>query len=322
MGLPTVGSPLLWAAFVAAIVAMLVLDLGVFNKKGHVFTMREAAAWSGVWVALALGFAVYVFARWGTELGQAYLTGYVLEKALSVDNLFVFYAIFSAFAVPPTVQHRLLTLGVLGALVMRAVMIFGGTWLLSRAEWVLYVFGVILVLSGGKMLMRPNKEPHPEQSRIYRLVSRVIPTTHADHGAKLFAIEDGVRKATPFFLVLVLIEATDVVFAVDSILAVFAVSSDPFIVFTSNIFAIMGLRALYFVLAGMAERFRYLQPGLALVLVFVGAKMALSDVFHVSVLASLGVISTLLVGSIGLSLWRSRQDRKTSGPPSSGSPAT
>nr|WP_275935457.1 TerC family protein [Sandaracinus amylolyticus] len=316
------GSPLIWALFVAFIVAMLVLDLGVFSKKAHAITIREAAIWSGVWVALALGFCAFVFLHWGSELGQAFLTGYVLEKALSVDNLFVFYAIFTAFAVPPVHQHRLLTWGILGALVMRAAMIFGGTWLLAHVGWVVYVFGVVLVLSGARMLSRPNKEPHPERSRAYRLVRRIIPTTRADHGQKLFAIEDGVRKATPFFLVLLMIEATDVVFAVDSILAVFAVSDDPFIVFTSNIFAIMGMRSLYFVLAGMAERFHYLQPGLALVLVFVGVKMVVTDLVHIPVLASLAVITVLLAGSIIASMVRTRRARHTTeARPGAGTPS-
>jgi tellurite resistance protein TerC len=323
MGLPTVGSPLIWAAFVAFIVAMLALDLGVFSKRAHAVSIREASIWTLVWIGLALAFAGFVFARWGSELGQAFLTGYVLEKALSVDNLFVFYAIFTAFSVPRIHQHRLLTWGILGALLMRAAMIFGGAWLLARFGWLVYVFGVVLVLSGARMLSRPNKEPHPERSRAYRVVRRIIPTTRTEHGQKLFAVEDGIRKATPYFLVLLMIETTDVVFAVDSILAVFAVSTDPFIVFTSNIFAIMGMRALYFVLAGMADRFHYLQPGLALVLVFVGAKMALTDLLHVPVLASLAVISTLLAGSIAASLVRTRRKtRRVGAPPSAGaSPA-
>lgn len=307
MGLPTVGSPILWMAFIAFIVVMLVIDLGVFNRKAHTISIREAAIWSGVWVALALGFAGYVFWRWGDVLGQAFLTGYVLEKALSVDNLFVFYAIFTAFRVPPQHQHRLLAWGILGALVLRALMILGGTWLLVHVQWVVYVFGVVLIASGAKMLARPDKEPHPENSRVFRLVRRVIPTTREVHGPKFFAIEDGARKATPLFIVLLMIEATDVVFAVDSILAVFAVSTDPFIVFTSNIFAVLGLRSLYFVLAGMAERFHYLQPGLALVLVFVGAKMMISDWLHIPVLVSLAVITSLLTVSIIASMARTRR---------------
>jgi tellurite resistance protein TerC len=304
MGLPTVGSPWLWAAFFVFVVAMIVVDLGIFNRKAHTITIKEASIWSLVWIA----FGAFVFARWGSELGQAYLTGYVIEKALSVDNLFVFYAIFTAFAVAPEYQHRLLTLGIIGALVMRALMVFGGSVLIANFEWILYVFGAILVLSGVKMLARPEKEPHPEQTRIYKLVRRVIPTTHEPHGGKLFAVEDGVRKATPFFLVLLLIEASDLVFAVDSILAVFAISDDPFIVFTSNIFAVMGLRSLYFVLAGMARRFQYLQPGLALVLVFVGLKMIAADWFHIPVLASLAVIVVLLAGSIIASIVKTRRD--------------
>jgi tellurite resistance protein TerC len=312
MGLPTVGSPFLWAGFVGLVVGFIALDLLYFSKKAHLITIKEAAAWSAFWVGLSLAFGVGVLVHWGSELGQAFFAGYVLEKALSVDNLFVFYAIFTAFSVPPAQQHRLLTWGILGALVLRAAMILGGTWLLAEVAWIGSVFGILLVLSGAKMLSRPGREPHPERSRLYALVRRLVPTARGDHGQKLFVIEDGIRKATPFFLVLLMIEATDFVFAIDSILAVFAVSADPFIVFTSNVFAVMGLRALYFLMAGMAHRFRYLQPGLALVLVFVGAKMAVAGWIHVPVLVSLAVIATLIGGSIVASAWKTRREQSGS----------
>jgi tellurite resistance protein TerC len=315
MGLPTVGSPLLWIVFVGLVAAFIAVDLLYFSRKAHEISLKEAAAWSAFWVALSLGFAVFVFVQWGSELGQAFLAGYALEKALSVDNLFVFYAIFTAFSVPPMQQHRLLTWGILGALVLRAAMILGGSWLLGEVAWIGAAFGVVLIASGARMLSRPGKEPHPERSRVYRWVRRVIPTTLVDHGQKLFVTEDGRIRATPFFLVLLMIEATDFVFAVDSILAVFAVSADPFIVFTSNVFAVMGLRALYFLMSGMAHRFRYLQPGLALVLVFVGAKMALAEWLHVPVLVSLFVILGLVGGSIAASAWKTRREARLGRPP-------
>jgi tellurite resistance protein TerC len=308
MGVDSVGSPWLVGGFAVFIVAMLVLDLVVFHRRAHSITMREAAAWSAVWVALSLVFCGFVFWRWGSELGNQFLTGYLIEKALSVDNLFVFYVIFSAFSVPSAQQHRLLTLGIIGALLLRAAMIWGGAYLLSHFHWLVYVFGVILFATGVRMLVRRHeKAAPPEESRLFRAISKVVPTATGDHGKKLFVRVGHGWRATPFFLVLLLVEASDVVFAVDSILAIFAISEDPFIVFTSNIFAVMGMRALYFLLAGMADRFRYLQPGLALVMMFVGAKMGLVEWIHVPVLVSLAVVSVLLGGSIALSLLKSRR---------------
>jgi tellurite resistance protein TerC len=306
----SVGSPVLWGAFLVFVVAMLVLDLGVFNRRAHEITVREAAIWSVVWVALALLFNIYVAVRWGAEVGQAFLTGYLIEKALSVDNLFVFYMIFTAFKIPPQNQHRVLFWGIVGALVLRAVMIVAGTALLAHVQWVVYIFGGILIATGVKMLVRPDAEPHFEDSRTYRVLSRILPTTPQLHGSRMFVREAGRLVVTPLLIVLLLIELMDLVFAIDSILAIFAISTDPFIVFTSNIFAILGIRSLYFVLAGLAKRFVYLQPGLAMVLIFVGAKLASSQFIHVPVVVSLFIVSLLLGGSILASLPKQAVDRE------------
>ena len=310
MDVETIGTPLLWGAFLAFVGLMLALDLGVFSRKAHVVSIKEAAIWSGVWVALSLAFNLFVLLRWGSESGEAFLTGYLIEKALSVDNLFVFYMIFSVFAVPAAYQHRLLQWGIVGALVLRAAMVLGGTLLLVRFHWLVYVFGVVLVATGVRMLVRPEKKPHPERSRVFLAIKRVIPTTREPRKGKLFVREKGRWMATPLFLVLLLIELTDVVFAVDSILAIFAITEDPFIVFTSNIFAVMGMRSLFFVLAGMAKRFAYLQPGLAIVLIFVGIKMAISELVKIPVVLSLIAVLLVLGGSIAASLFKTRREAR------------
>jgi tellurite resistance protein TerC len=303
----TVGTPFFWIVFAAVVVVMLGLDLGVFHRRAHPVGPREAAVWSGVWVALSLAFNAFVAWRAGREAGEAFLTGYVIEKALSVDNLFVFYVVFTAFRVPEACQHRVLFWGIVGALGLRAGMVFGGSWLLTRFRPVAYLFGALLILTGLRMLLRRHGEMRPEEGRLYRLLRRIIPTAARAEGCRLFAVEDGARKATVLLLVLVLVELTDIVFAVDSILAIFAVTRDPFIVLTSNVFAVMGMRSLYFLLANLARRFVYLQPGLALVLLFVGGKMALSAFIHVPVAVSLGVVVLLLGGSIVASLIRTRR---------------
>lgn len=307
MDVETIGTPLLWGGFLAFVGLMLALDLGLFSRKAHVVSMKEAAIWSGIWIALSLAFNLFVFLRWGAETGQAFLAGYLIEKALSVDNLFVFYMIFSAFTVPAAYQHRLLFWGIVGALVLRAAMVLGGSLLLGRFHWLVYIFGALLVATGVRMLARPHKQPHPERSRLFRAIKRVIPTTREPRRGKLFVREKGRLMATPLFLVLLLIELTDVVFAVDSILAIFAITEDPFIVFTSNIFAVMGMRSLFFLLAGVAKRFVYLQPGLAMVLIFVGGKMAVAEFVKIPVVISLLVVSLLLGGSIVASLIRTRR---------------
>jgi tellurite resistance protein TerC len=300
----------LWIGFAGFLVAMLALDLGVFNRRGHAVTVKAAAIWSGVWVALALAFNVFVYVHWNGARAQEFLTGYLIEKALSVDNLFVFCMIFTALKIPAKDQHRVLFWGIVGAIVLRAAMVFGGVALLSSFHWLVYVFGGLLVITGVRMLFRRDAEPHPENSRIYRLVVRIVPSTTDRHGGRMFAREAGVLRATPLFVVLVLIELTDAVFAVDSILAIFAITSDPFIVLTSNLFAVMGMRSLYFVLAGVASRFVYLQPGLAMVLVFVGAKMAVSPFYKLSIFVSLLVVTLLLGGSFIASLRKTRREQR------------
>jgi tellurite resistance protein TerC len=303
----SVGTPALWIAFAALVLVMLALDLGVFHRRAHRVTLKEAAVWSLVWVTLGLGFGALVAARLGGTAAETYYTGYLLEKALSVDNLFVFLLIFSAFKVAAEHQHRLLFWGIAGALVLRTLMIFGGAWLLAHFHVLAYLFGGVLIVTGLRMFKRHDHHPHPERGRVFRLVSRLIPTSQAPHGGHLLVREDGAWKATSLLLVLVLIELSDVVFAVDSILAVFAVTEDPFLILTSNVFAILGMRALYFLLAGVAERFVYLQPGLALVIVFVGVKMAVAHWIHVPVVVSLLVISVVLAVAVVASLLRTRR---------------
>jgi len=302
----TIGTPLLWGAFTAFVLGMLVLDLGVFHRKAHEVKFREALGWSVVWVALALVFAVGVWRWFGPGKGMEFLTGYLIEKALSVDNIFVFLVLFSHFAVPKEHQHRVLFWGIFGALVMRAVFIFAGAALLAAFHWVIYVFGGILILTGVKLLLEREGEIHPEKNPIFRLFRRLVPSVPEYHGSRFTVVENGRRFATPLLAVLVAVEATDLVFAVDSIPAVFAVTGDPFIVYTSNIFAILGLRAMFFLLAGVMERFRYLKVGLASVLVFVGVKMTLADLYEIPVGVSLTVVAGILGVAILASLFASR----------------
>jgi tellurite resistance protein TerC len=294
--LETVGTPALWAGFVAFVLALLALDLGVFHRHAHAVTLKEAGLWSGFWVTLALCFAGLVADRFGPERGLEFLTGYVIEKALAVDNLFVFYAIFAYFSVPAAYQHRVLFWGVLGALLMRAIFILAGAALLAHFHGVLYVFGAILVFTAVKLYFMADEGLHPERNPAYRLFQRLVPAVAEYHGARFSVVRDGKRYATPLLLVIVLIEWTDVVFAVDSIPAIFAITSDPFIVFTSNIFAILGLRSLFFLLQGVIGRFHLLKPALAAVLLFVGAKMLLIDLVKIPIALSLGVV----VGLIGI----------------------
>jgi tellurite resistance protein TerC len=303
-GTHTIGSPALWLGFVALVVAMLAIDLGVFHRKAHEVTLREAAAWSVVWVALSGLFAGAVHRWFGPELALEFVTAYVVEKALSVDNIFVFVVIFAAFAVPPRLQHRVLFWGVLGALGMRAAFIFAGSALLQRFHATMYVFGGILLVTGIKLLLQKEEEVHPENNPLVRLFQRVVPMTHRYEGASFLARDGGRRVATPLLLTLVAVEATDLIFAVDSIPAVFAITRDPFIVFTSNIFAILGLRSMYFLLAGVVTKFHYLKVGLSFVLVFVGAKMVLVDVVKLPIAASLLAIVSILGVSIVASLLR------------------
>jgi tellurite resistance protein TerC len=302
----SIGSPMLWVGFTTFVVAMLALDLGVFHRKAHEVEFKEALTWSVVWVGLALIFNVAVWNWFGPTKGLEFTTGYLIEKALSVDNIFVFLVIFSYFAVPKEHQHRVLFWGILGALVMRAVFIFAGAALLEAFHWVIYLFGGILIVTGVKMLVQRNAEIKPQNNPVFKLFQRFVPSVPEYHGAKFWVKKGTTWFATPLLAVLVAVEATDLVFAVDSIPAVFAVTKDPFIVYTSNIFAILGLRAMYFLLAGVMDRFRYLKVGLASVLVFVGFKMCIVEVYKIPVGVSLGVVAGILALSIVASLIASR----------------
>lgn len=291
-----------WAIFLAFVAGMLALDLGVFHREAHEVSRKEALAWSVAWIGLAIAFNIGVYLFKGTEPGIEWTTGYLIEKSLSVDNVFVFLLIFSTFAVPPAYQHRVLFWGIVGALVTRAVLIAAAGVLLSTLHFIIYVFGAFLIFTGIKFLRDQEHAPDLEKNRLVRLARRAFPVTERYEGQGFFVRRKGVLFATPLFLVLVLIESTDLVFAVDSIPAIYAVTDDPFIVFTSNIFAILGLRALYFVLAGYLAGLAYLKPALAAVLVFVGTKMLIIDVYKIPALVSLGVIIAILtvaiVGSI------------------------
>jgi tellurite resistance protein TerC len=305
----------MWGVFIAFVLVMLALDLFVFGgRKAHKVSIKEAAAWSVVWVTLALAFNGLLW-WWldgaaGREVANAkaleFLTGYLIEKSLSVDNIFVFLMVFSYFAVPPEYQRRVLIYGVLGAIVMRAVMILAGAWVVSQFHWVIYLFGAFLVITGVKMLIFADKEPDLAKNPVLRWMRGHLRITDDYHGEKFSVMKDGVRWFTPLFLVVVLIEVTDLIFAVDSIPAIFAITTDPFIVFTSNIFAIMGLRALYFLLADVAGRFHLLKYGLAMVLVFVGVKMLIVDFYKVPIGIALGVVAIIIASSIFASLAATR----------------
>ncbi|HET8733667.1 MAG TPA: TerC family protein, partial [Anaeromyxobacteraceae bacterium] len=297
-----------WSAFLGFVLAMLALDLGVFNRKDHVVGPKEALGWSALWIALALAFGGYVWLRHGSEPGLQFLTGYVIEKSLSVDNIFVFVVIFGALGIPPLYQHRVLFWGILSALVLRGAMIAAGSALLHRFHWIIYVFGAFLVLTGVKLLWARGGAEHPEKSAVFKFLRRVIPASPRLDGNHFFTKENGKWLATPLFFALALVEITDVIFAVDSIPAIFAVTSDPYIVFTSNVFAILGLRSLYFLLASFVEKFTYLKPSLAFVLMFVGAKMALVDVVKIHAGASLAVVLGILTTGIVASVLRNRRD--------------
>lgn len=306
-----IGEPWMWGAFVVFVIAMLALDLFVFGgRKAHRVSVREAASWSLVWVALALAFAGLLWWYLKGTVGIAvaeqktleFLTGYVIEKSLSVDNVFVFLLIFSAFAVPPEYQRRVLLYGVLGAIVMRAAMILAGAWVVREFAWVLYLFGAFLLVTGIRMLVAIDHQPDLEKNPILRFARRHLRVTEGFRGERFMVRENGVLFVTPLFLALLMVEVSDLVFAVDSIPAIFAITTDPFIVFTSNIFAIMGLRALYFLLADMAERFHLLKYGLAMVLSFVGVKMLVAPWYHLPPAVSLGIILTTLAVSVLASL--------------------
>ena len=311
----SIGTPWLWFAFVAFVLAMLALDLGVFHKKDHEVSVKEALLWTGVWISLAMLFNAGIYHWFGHERALEFLSGYVIEKALSVDNIFVFIVIFSVFAVPSKLQHRVLLFGILSALVLRALFIVVGAALLTRFHWLGYVFGAFLVFTGIKLLVQRQAEVDPRKNPLFKLFRRLVPSVDDFHEGHFTIKQAGKRYATPLLLVLFAIETTDLVFAMDSIPAIFAVTRDPFIVFTSNIFAILGLRALYFALAGMMEKFHYLKIGLSLVLLFVGAKMLLASVYKIPIGASLAVIGALLLGSVIASLLRRPPSEPGDSPP-------
>ncbi|HKI03475.1 MAG TPA: TerC family protein [Thermoanaerobaculia bacterium] len=299
-----------WLGFTAFVLAMLALDLGVFHRKAHAVSIREAAIWSAVWVTLSLIFNLGLYYFQGSEAAVQFFTGYLIEKSLSVDNIFVFALIFGYFAVPPADQHRVLFWGILGALVMRAGFILAGSALLAQFHWIIYIFGGFLIVTGLRMAFHQEMEIHPEQNPVLKLVRRLMPVSRDYHGHHFFVREAGRLVATPLFLVLVLLETTDLVFAVDSIPAIFAITDDPFIVYTSNIFAILGLRSLYFLLAGVMDKFAYLKLGLSGVLVFVGAKMLLTEIYKIPSLISLAVIAAILTTAILASLRKTRREER------------
>lgn len=299
----------IWIGFNILVLAMLALDLGVFHRQAHEVKVKEALIWSAVWIALAMLFNAGIYFWRGSEVALEFFTGYLIEKSLSVDNIFVFILIFSYFSVPALYQHKVLFWGILGALLMRAILIAVGATLIAKFHWIIYVFGGFLIITGVKMALQKSTGIHPEKNPLVRLFKRFMPVTNEYHGEKFFIKENGRRFATPLFIVLLMVEFTDLVFAVDSIPAIFAITKDPFIVYTSNVFAILGLRSLYFALAGVMGYFHYLKIGLALVLVFVGAKMMVVDIYKIPIGLSLSVVGGILLLSVLASLiWPRRSE--------------
>jgi tellurite resistance protein TerC len=321
----------LWVGFIAFVLGMLALDLGVFHRRAHEVSIREATIWSVVWISLALVFNVLLYLFWpqiapnsqysASEAGLAFLTGYLIEKSLSVDNIFVFVLIFSYFAVPAKYQHRVLFWGIIGALLMRGAMIGAGAALIKEFHWIIWLFGGFLIFTGIRMAFHKNEEIHPENNPLIRLFRRIMPVTDSYIGQKFFVRQAGKLMATPLFLVLLMVESTDLIFAVDSIPAIFAVTQDPFIVFTSNVFAILGLRSLYFLLAGVVDKFYYLKLGLSVVLTFVGVKMLLPDAslwltgvsYKIPTAWSLAVVGSILAVAVLASWLRARRLASTEG---------
>jgi tellurite resistance protein TerC len=301
---------LFWVGFIAFVLAMLALDLGVFHRKPHEVRPKEAGIWVSVWVALALAFAAGLHFWAGKHVALTFLTGYVIEEALSADNIFVMVLIFEYFRVPKNCQHRVLFYGILGALIMRGLFIAAGAALVSNFHWVLYVFGALLVVTGIRMAIKSDDEFDGEQNRMVKMVRKYLPISADFHGKHFFIMENGRRIATPLLLVLVLVEFTDLIFAIDSIPAIFGVTTDPFLVFTSNIFAVMGLRSLYFLLAAVVDRFHLLKYGLALILTFVGFKMLTEKWIEIDVGLSLGIILGVLAASVLASLIWTRDEKK------------
>jgi tellurite resistance protein TerC len=297
-----------WAALLAGITALLIGDLLIVHRRPHAISLREAGIESAVWIAIGVGFTAVMAVVFGGDAAGEYITGYLIEKSLSIDNVFVWAVLFSYFAVPKEYQFRVLFWGIFGALIMRAMFIFAGVALIERFEWVLYIFGAFLIFTAVRIARHDESEVHPDRNPVLKMMQRVLPSTSEYDGQKMFTRRTGKRLATPLFIVLVLVETTDVVFAVDSVPAILAVSREPFIVFASNAFAIMGLRALYFLLAGMAGRFRYLNIGLGFILAFVGLKMLVVEWYHPPQWLSLGVIALALAVAILASLRADRRD--------------
>jgi tellurite resistance protein TerC len=299
---------LLWGGFIVFVFAMLALDLGFFQRKAHEIKIKEAMAWSAVWIALALIFNLGIYFFQGSDAALKFLTGYILEKSLSVDNLFVFLLIFSYFHVATTYQHKVLFWGILGALVMRALFIVGGIALIHYFHWIIYVFGAFLILTGIKLAFEKDKKIHPEKNPVLRAFRAFVPVTPSYEQEKFFVKKEGRLFATPLFVVVLVVETTDVIFAVDSIPAILAITTDPFIVYTSNVFAILGLRALYFALAGMMQLFHHLHYGLSIILVFIGIKMLLAEIYKIPTHLALAIIAIILVLSVIASMiWPKRE---------------
>lgn len=315
----TVGTPLLWGGFAVVVAIMLAIDLLLQGRRGsHSMTMKQAAVWSILWVTLSLLFNAafwwYLVQTQGRAVADpqalAFLTGYLIEKALAVDNVFVWLMLFSYFAVPPALQRRVLVYGVLGAIVLRTIMIFAGSWLISQFDWLLYVFGAFLLFTGVKMALAKEDDSGIGDKPLVRWIRSHLRMTDKIESERFFTRKNGVLFATPLLLVLILVELSDVIFAVDSIPAIFAVTTDPFIVLTSNLFAILGLRAMYFLLAGVAERFSMLKYGLSVILVFIGVKMLIVDFYHIPVAISLGVVGGILAATLLINAWVNRQHDK------------
>lgn len=297
-----------WIGFSAVVIILMGLDLGVFNRKSHILSFKEAAAWSAGWVSLALLFGLFLLHREGTRHALEYYTGYIIELSLSVDNLFVFILVFQYFSVPAELQPRVLKWGIIGAVIMRFIMIVLGALLLEQFEWVIYVFGAIVIFTGFKMMKAGETKIEPEKNPVVRLAERILPFISSYQGQNFFWRNKGKLVGTPLLLVLIVIETTDLVFAVDSIPAIFAITRDPFIVYTSNVFAILGLRSLFFILAGALDKFEYLKPGVAAILIFVGFKMVLARWVHLPISLSLGIILGTLIAAVLLSIRKTKRD--------------
>jgi tellurite resistance protein TerC len=314
----------LWVGFNLFVLALLALDLGVFHRHAHAVSVKEATIWSIVWIAISLAFNAGIYFFWdvisptseysNSEAALAFFTGYLIEKSLSVDNIFVFVLIFTYFAVPAVYQHRVLFWGIIGALVMRGILIAVGAALLHEFHWIIYIFGGFLIFTGIKMAFHRDEEIHPDENPLVKLFRRFMPVTRNYAGEKFFIREAGVLMATPLFLVLLIVESTDLVFALDSIPAIFAITEDPFIIYTSNVFAILGLRSLYFVLAGVMDKFHYLKLGLSIILTFVGVKMVISEFYKIPIGISLGVIACILALAVIASLVRTQRLSQQSAP--------